>query len=157
MAYKSTKSSTTSQSSTGLNFNYAYDTSQAPSSKNNLNAARVNAFYIINSVHDFAYRYGFTEKAFNFQSNNMGKGGIGNDLVLMSVQDSAGVNNADFATPPEYVISCYMIIPTNLRSDSGQSGTCRMYIWNQATVRSVQIMLLYFAHNMMAAQSRRST
>ncbi|KAF5388274.1 hypothetical protein D9615_000288 [Tricholomella constricta] len=112
VAYKSTQSSVTSQSSSGLVFNYSYDASQAPSSTNNLNAARVNAFYAINTVHDFAYRYGFTEAAFNFQSDNMGKGGRGNDRVLMSVQDSGGTNNANFATPPD-----------------GQSGTCRMYIW----------------------------
>jgi extracellular elastinolytic metalloproteinase len=24
-------------------------------------------FYLINTVHDYAYRYGFTEAAFNFQ------------------------------------------------------------------------------------------
>ncbi|RDB22678.1 Extracellular metalloproteinase 10 [Hypsizygus marmoreus] len=112
VAYKSSQSSTTSQSSAVLNFNYSYSAASAPSATNNLNAARVNAFYIINTVHDFAYRYGFTETAFNFQSNNLGKGGSANDRVLISVQDSGGTNNANFATPPD-----------------GQSGTCRMYIW----------------------------
>ena len=52
-------------------------------------------------MHDFAYRYGFTEKAFNFQQSNLGKGGKEGDRVLMSVQDASGVNNANFATPPE--------------------------------------------------------
>lgn len=41
------------------------------------------------------------QATFNFQQNNFGKGGVGNDRVTASVQDSAGVDNADFATPPE--------------------------------------------------------
>ncbi|TFK34236.1 Fungalysin metallopeptidase-domain-containing protein [Crucibulum laeve] len=103
-------------SSTGLDFNYVYDPTQAPTTTANLNAARVNAFYTINVVHDFAYRYGFTEAAFNFQNNNFGKGGSANYRVKISVQDTSGTNNANFATPPD-----------------GQSGTCRMYIWTYTT------------------------
>lgn len=91
----------TSQSSATLNFNYNYNTGQAPSTTGNVDAARVNAFYVINSIHDLTYRYGFTEAAFNFQTDNLGKGGVANDRVLMSVQDSSGTNNANFATPPE--------------------------------------------------------
>ncbi|KIY68719.1 hypothetical protein CYLTODRAFT_430790 [Cylindrobasidium torrendii FP15055 ss-10] len=106
VAYKS------SQSAVTTGFDYTYSTSAAPSTTNNLNAARVNSFYIINAYHDILYLYGFTEAAYNFQTNNFGKGGAANDRVLMSVQDSSGTNNANFATPPD-----------------GQSGTCRMYIW----------------------------
>ncbi|TEB05106.1 metalloprotease [Coprinellus micaceus] len=116
IAYKGTTSSLTSQSATGQVFDYTYDTSAAPSTTLNVNAARTNAFYVINKLHDIAYRYGFTEAAFNFQNDNFGKGGSGNDRVLMSVQDSSGTNNANFATPPD-----------------GQSGTCRMYIWTLTT------------------------
>jgi len=57
----------------------------------------------MNVMHDFSYRYGFTESAFNFQLDNFGKGGQGRDRVLISVQDASGTNNANFATPPEYV------------------------------------------------------
>ena len=57
--------------------------------------------FFVHTMHDFAYRYGFTEKAFNFQQSNLGKGGKEGDRVLMSVQDASGVNNANFATPPE--------------------------------------------------------
>ncbi|KAJ2929038.1 hypothetical protein H1R20_g8062, partial [Candolleomyces eurysporus] len=35
---------------------------------NNVNAAKTYAFYAINAVHDIAYRYGFTETAFSFQT-----------------------------------------------------------------------------------------
>ncbi|KAG6816129.1 hypothetical protein H0H87_008441 [Tephrocybe sp. NHM501043] len=101
LVYKSSTSSTTGQSSDTLNFIYPQSATTAPTTTANINAARVNAFYIGNSVHDLAYRYGFTEAAYNFQTNNFGKGGSQNDRVTISVQDSAGTNNADFSTPPE--------------------------------------------------------
>jgi len=91
------------QTSDGLNFNDTYDDSKDPTDPVNLNAARQNAFFVLNVMHDFSYRYGFTEDAFNFQVNNFDKGGRGNDGVLVSVQDGSGFNNANFATPPEYV------------------------------------------------------
>lgn len=87
----------------GLNFNAEYKDILDPTNAVNLNAARTNAFYVMNVMHDFSYRYGFTESAFNFQQNNFGKGGLGQDRVLISVQDASGTNNANFATPPEYV------------------------------------------------------
>ncbi|KAG5653861.1 hypothetical protein H0H81_009940 [Sphagnurus paluster] len=101
IAYKSSTSSTTPQSSASLNFIYPQTPADAPTTTANVNAARVNAFYIGNSMHDIAYRYGFTEAAFNFQTNNFGKGGAQNDRVTISVQDASGTNNADFSTPPE--------------------------------------------------------
>ncbi|TRM58391.1 Fungalysin metallopeptidase-domain-containing protein [Schizophyllum amplum] len=119
VAYKgSSTSGTTSQSSSGQVFNYRYDTSVAPTSGSNVQAATVNSFYIMNSLHDISYLYGFTEAAYNFQTSNFGKGGVANDRVLMSVQDSSGTNNANFATPPD-----------------GQSGQCRMYIWTYTNPR----------------------
>lgn len=45
--------------------------------------------------------YLLIQAGFNFQNNNFGKGALGNDRVTISVQDSAGTNNADFSTPPE--------------------------------------------------------
>jgi extracellular elastinolytic metalloproteinase len=52
-------------------------------------------------VHDIAYKYGFTESAFNFQETNFKHGGKGGDRVQLSVQNGEGFNNANFATPPE--------------------------------------------------------
>ncbi|KAI0646696.1 Fungalysin metallopeptidase-domain-containing protein [Trametes meyenii] len=112
VAYKSSQSSTTSQSSSGQVFNYPLS-SGAPTKTANVNAARVNAFYVVNSIHDITYQYGFTESAYNFQKNNFGKGGKGSDRVTVSVQDSAGTDNADFSTPPD-----------------GQSGAMRMFLWD---------------------------
>ncbi|QRV77598.1 extracellular metalloproteinase MEP [Ceratobasidium sp. AG-Ba] len=96
-------------------FDYPYDPSLAPSQGNNPKASQVNAFYTVNMCHDFTYRYGFTESAFNFQQNNNGKGGAGNDRVIISIQDGAGTGDS-FATPPD-----------------GQSPVMRLNIWTYAT------------------------
>ena len=60
-----------------------------------------NLFYFNNLMHDFVYDLGFTESAGNFQTNNFGRGGTGNDSVQAEAQDGSGTNNANFATPPE--------------------------------------------------------
>jgi Zn-dependent metalloprotease len=60
-----------------------------------------NLFYFNNIMHDFSYGLGFTETAGNFQTNNFGRGGTGNDSVRAEAQDGSGTNNANFATPPE--------------------------------------------------------
>ncbi|KAK1218861.1 hypothetical protein PQX77_018432 [Marasmius sp. AFHP31] len=96
-----------------LTFDFTYDPTKDPTDPENIDAARTNAFFVANEFHDILYRYGFTEKAFNFQINNFGKGGKQADPVLMSVQDPSGKNNANFATPPD-----------------GQPGQCRMFIWD---------------------------
>ncbi|CAA7257428.1 unnamed protein product [Cyclocybe aegerita] len=116
LVFKTSASFTSSQTSDELNFEYVQDPSAAPTVQVNVDAARVNAFYVVNSIHDLTYRYGFTEAAFNFQVNNFGKGGRGNDQVQVSVQDSSGTNNANFATPGD-----------------GQPGRMRMYLWTMTT------------------------
>ncbi|KAF9264394.1 hypothetical protein L218DRAFT_900655 [Marasmius fiardii PR-910] len=96
-----------------LTFDFTYDQKKDPTDPTNIDASRTNGFFIANSFHDILYRYGFTEKTFNFQISNFGKGGKEADPVLMSIQDPSGVNNANFATPPD-----------------GQPGVCRMFIFN---------------------------
>ncbi|CAA7257402.1 unnamed protein product [Cyclocybe aegerita] len=114
IAFKSSQTTgLTSQSSSGLNFVFTQNPSAAPTTQANLDAARTNAFYLVNTIHDLTYRYGFTESVFNFQQNNFGLGGAQNDRVTVSVQDSAGTDNADFATPAD-----------------GQSGRMRMFLWD---------------------------
>lgn len=66
----------------------------SPTTTENVDAGRVNTFYITNELHDIWYLYGFTETSYNFQNDNFGKGGAGNDRVQVSVQDSQGFNNA---------------------------------------------------------------
>ncbi|KAI0797286.1 Fungalysin metallopeptidase-domain-containing protein [Irpex lacteus] len=112
ITFKGAQTATTQESGAGPVFNFPPDFTTAPTTTQNVNAAHVNTFYIVNTIHDISYKYGFTEAAFNFQNNNFGKGGKGNDRVTVSVQDSAGTNNADFATPAD-----------------GQSGRMRMFLW----------------------------
>ena len=76
-------------------------------------AAITNLFYWHNIVHDIFQLGGFDEPAGNFQENNFGNGGLGNDAVQANAQDGAGFNNANFATPVD-----------------GQRPRCRMYLWN---------------------------
>ncbi|KAJ7247321.1 Fungalysin metallopeptidase-domain-containing protein [Mycena rebaudengoi] len=93
------------ETANGLVFEYVQDPAQEPTVDVNVGAAVVNAFYLINTVHDITYRYGFTEAAFNFQNDNFGLDGVANDRVTSSIQDIAGSDNVDFSTPPECVVS----------------------------------------------------
>ncbi|KAG8765972.1 hypothetical protein FRC12_007167 [Ceratobasidium sp. 428] len=52
VSYKGATSATTPQSSATNNYEYVLNTAAAPSTSSNVDAARVNAFYIANSVHD---------------------------------------------------------------------------------------------------------
>lgn len=64
-------------------------------------AAITNLFYWNNIIHDVAYQYGFDEVSGNFQHNNYGNGGAGNDRVNAEAQDGSGSCNANFGTPPD--------------------------------------------------------
>ncbi|KAG7094663.1 hypothetical protein E1B28_005485 [Marasmius oreades] len=136
VAYKGATTGTTKQSSSGLVFDYTYNPNVGPTAGSNVDAARTNAFYLINAYHDTLYQYGFTESKFNFQYDNLGKGGAGNDPVLVSVQDASGVNNAFFATPPD-----------------GQPGQCTTYIFtytnpNRDSVLSNDIVIHELTHGL---------
>jgi hypothetical protein len=62
------------------------------------NASVVQLFYWCNWMHDKLYELGFTEAAGNFQVNNFGRGGAGNDPVMADAQDGGGFNNANMET-----------------------------------------------------------
>lgn len=81
------------------NFDFPY--SSTALTYNNLSAATTNLFYISNMVHDIFYKFGFTESARNFQSNNFGNGGLNDDEVFAQSQDGGGFNNANFSSPPD--------------------------------------------------------
>ncbi|KAJ9144171.1 Extracellular metalloproteinase [Pleurostoma richardsiae] len=101
--------------SASLDFEYDYTTSMTPPSSYR-DASITQLFYTANKYHDLLYELGFTESAGNFEINNNGQGGVGNDFVILNAQDGAGTNNADFSTPPD-----------------GQMGRMRMYIWTYST------------------------
>ncbi|MFC4635547.1 M36 family metallopeptidase [Dokdonia ponticola] len=96
----------------GLNFNFAFDatTFDAGSGQTiplysganpSFDAAVTNVFYWSNIIHDITYLYGFDEASGNFQENNYGNGGLGNDSVIGDNQDGSGTCNANFGTPPD--------------------------------------------------------
>ncbi|MBI5916011.1 MAG: T9SS-dependent M36 family metallopeptidase [Bacteroidetes bacterium] len=93
-----------------LVFDFPYDALSEPLTYTN--AAVTNLFYGNNMMHDFAYAYGFTEAAGNFQANNYGNGGAGGDFVLAEAQDGASTDNANFSTPPD-----------------GGNGRMQMFLW----------------------------
>jgi hypothetical protein len=121
----------TLQSAPDLVFDYELDENEEPDVPVNVAAASVNAFYLVNTVHDIAYRlvlvdlcpscfiqyslsYGFTEEAFNFQFLNFDKGGEFADGVTVNVQ-ADGLNNANFAVRLLYSACCSLIL-TSIRS-----------------------------------------
>lgn len=93
-------------------FNTTFDPNAAPGTTGNREVAVQNLFYLNNVIHDTLYRLGFDEAAGNFQVNNFGNGGLGNDPVNAEAQDGGGTNNANFATPPD-----------------GSSPRMQMYLW----------------------------
>ena len=95
-----------------LDFLFDWDPSLQPATSPNLEASIVNLFYANNVMHDITYCYGFDEPAGNFQTNNYGNGGLGNDEVEADALDGSGTNNANFSTPPD-----------------GFSGRMQMFIW----------------------------
>ncbi|HRI60935.1 MAG TPA: M36 family metallopeptidase [Saprospiraceae bacterium] len=80
-----------------LHFDFPYEPSWDP--EQYVDASVVNLFYWVNYMHDFAYRFGFDEVAGNFQVNNYGKGGAGNDFMFAVAQAGA---NQGFADNPQY-------------------------------------------------------
>lgn len=86
-------------SSATQDFTFPFSTAVDPRTQQA--AVVTNLFYFNNVMHDFSYNLGFTESARNFQVNNFGRGGTGNDSVRAEAQDGSGTNNANFATPPD--------------------------------------------------------
>jgi hypothetical protein len=78
--------------------------------------AVIQMFYVMNRYHDELYRVGFTEPARNFQHDNFGRGGLGNDRISAEGQDSGGFNNANFSIVAD-----------------GTRGRMQMYLWNGPT------------------------
>ena len=72
-----------------------------PSTDSQRQFAIVQLFYINNWLHDWWYDDGFTEAAGNAQTNNYGRGGVGNDSIKAEGQDFSGRNNANMSTPAD--------------------------------------------------------
>lgn len=81
-----------------LIFNFPLNTTYSGGDQSE-DAAITNLFYWSNIIHDVMYQYGFDEASGNFQENNYGNGGAGNDSVNAEAQDGSGTCNANFGTP----------------------------------------------------------
>ena len=90
-----------------------FDDKVQPSVGANQDVAIQNLFYLNNIIHDRLYAAGFDEAAGNFQQNNFGLGGLGNDSVNAEGQDGGGTDNANFATPRD-----------------GRNPRMQMYLWS---------------------------
>ena len=84
----------------------------APTTAQARRGAVIQMFYVMNRYHDELYKRGFTEAARNFQHDNFGRGGLGNDRVSSEGQDSSGTDNANFNTPAD-----------------GSRPRMQMYVW----------------------------
>jgi hypothetical protein len=101
-----------------LTFDFTPNLTMAPTltSPPNQQYGITNLFYWNNIMHDITYLYGFDEVGGNFQNNNQGRGGAGNDYVIADAQDGGGSNNANFATPVD-----------------GTRPRMQMYLWTAGT------------------------
>ena len=83
-------------------FDFAFGDGTVSVNPRNFKAsAATNLFYFVNTAHDFYYSLGFTEMSGNFQTDNFGKGGSGNDAVIAEAQYGGFTNNASFGPTPE--------------------------------------------------------
>lgn len=114
-----------------LHFDFPYTAGATPIT--NQNASLTNLFYVNNIIHDILYNIGFTEAAGNFQQNNYGRGGLGNDYVLAEGFDGSGTDNANFSTPPD-----------------GSSGRMQMYLFtgNAASCTNLNVTSTTFNGSM---------
>jgi extracellular elastinolytic metalloproteinase len=104
-----------------LTFDFAFNPDNPPTL--NKDAAATNLFYWSNIIHDVFYGYGFDEAAGNFQVNNYGRGGAGNDSVRAEAQDGSGVNNANFGTPAD-----------------GSRPRMQMYVWTSTVAANRRLI-----------------
>ncbi|MFT3707319.1 MAG: myxosortase-dependent M36 family metallopeptidase [Archangium sp.] len=102
-------------------FDYTYNFTQQPQMAGaQQQAAIVQLFFNNNFFHDWYYDDGFNEAAGNGQTNNLGRGGVGNDPVLSEAQDYSGTDNANMSTPSD-----------------GASPRMQMYLFNGSATSTV--------------------
>jgi hypothetical protein len=108
----------------GRILNYTYHPELEPlATPEQSKAATVNAFFLVNWMHDWFYDSGFTEATGNAQKDNYGRGGVANDPIFVAAQAGANVglrDNANMSTPQD-----------------GSRPRMRMYLWSSGTVTSL--------------------
>jgi MYXO-CTERM domain-containing protein len=106
-------------------FDRTYDVGADPlASQSQSMASIIQAFYTTNWLHDWFYDSGFDEAAGNAQQDNLGRGGVGGDRMLVEVQDSANTqrDNANMTTPAD-----------------GSSPRMQIYLWTGRENRTIHV------------------
>ncbi|HET7500351.1 MAG TPA: M36 family metallopeptidase, partial [Kofleriaceae bacterium] len=89
----------------GRVLNYRYDTTVEPlATPDQIKAGVVNTFFLTNWMHDWWYDSGFTEATGNAQVDNLGRGGVGADPIVVLAQAGAlngSRDNASMSTPAD--------------------------------------------------------
>jgi hypothetical protein len=115
-------------------FDFPANATQSPLTYTN--AAVVNLFYWNNWMHDQLYGYGFDEVSGNFQTDNFGRGGQGNDAVIADAQDASVKDHDGY---PEPII--YTPLPLNNANfftprGDGNAPRMQMYLWDSGPFAS---------------------
>ncbi|GGG31712.1 peptidase M36 [Dokdonia pacifica] len=94
---------------------------------NSLDANMTNLFYWNNIMHDVFYQYGFDEESGNFQVNNYGNAGLGEDAVEVQAQRGGrnDVNDARIFISPD-----------------GTSPTMRMNLWGDPNASRLHLNIV---------------
>ncbi len=95
-------------------------------------ASITQVFYWLNVLHDVLYVHGFDEVAGNFQDNNYGHGGAGDDAVRAEIQSGFGLCGDTFGTPPDGVAPTLKI------------STCDMGTERDGALDNGVVSFLYF-------------
>jgi hypothetical protein len=108
----------------GRVLNYVYDHTLEPTGNPTQSmAGAVNTFFMVNWMHDWYYDSGFTERTGNAQLDNLGRGGIAGDPLLITAQAGANAglrNNADMSTPAD-----------------GARPRMRMFLWTTPSITTL--------------------
>lgn len=107
---------------TSLDFDFPIDFNSQPSAS--IDASLTNLFYVSNMMHDIFYSYGLDIRTGGFQDNHYARvnaAGVG-DPVFAEGLDGGGLDNANFATPPD-----------------GTSPRMQMYLWSSPSGNALTI------------------
>jgi hypothetical protein len=105
-------------------FDRAYDPTLAPAaSRDQIEAAVTQIFYVTNWLHDFWYDSGFDELNHNAQQSNFGRGGIEGDPLDAEAQDGADNGLTDNADMSAF--------------SDGHSPRMQMYVWDGPPDRTI--------------------
>lgn len=101
---------------TGSSFDFAWNPLLEPTASDaQSHAAATHAFFVTNWLHDVFYGVGFTEAAGNAQADNLGRGGVGADPLLVEVNDFAGLNGSTLVAGADGTSPRLQLFPVRLR------------------------------------------